>query len=45
MIKVATIIQYKQYVTTCSITVIKEWQQTEKLFTSLKETKCAIQQL
>ena len=37
MIKVA-IIQYNNYVTTYSITVIKEWQQTETLFTCLKET-------
>ena len=28
-----------------SITVIKEWQQTETLFTYLKETRYAVQQL
>ena len=38
MIKVAII----HYVTTYSITVIKEWQQIETLFTCLKETKYAV---
>ena len=40
MINVA-LIQY--YASTYSITVIKEWQQTETLFTCLQESKYAVQ--